>query len=199
MAPSNTVTPDQARELNAQMAAHLLAIATQSDRAAFRAVFDYYAPRVKSFLMRSGGNAARAEEVTQETMVAVWRKAHLFDPEKANASTWIFTIARNLRIDAFRKEKHPELDPEDPALQISAPEDAMSRLAGAQDAALLAEAVAALSDAERQLLALAYYEEKSQSQISAELSLPLGTVKSRMRQIFIKLRSRLDTIVRDTQ
>ncbi len=196
---NQTLSPKQSRELNAQMSAHLLAIAEASDRDAFRAVFDFYAPRIKSFLMRSGGDPARADEVTQETMVAVWRKAHLFDPQKASAATWIFTIARNLRIDAFRKEKHPEIDPEDPMLQLSAPADAMAELAGAQDVAALAEAMAELSAEDRHLLELAYYQDRSQSQIATELGLPLGTVKSRMRQIYMRLRVRLDHLERDTQ
>ena len=196
---NDTLSPERAREINAQMSAHILAIAQSADRAAFRAVFDYYAPRVKSFLMRAGGDPARAEEVTQETMVAVWRKAHLFDPDKASAATWIFTIARNLRIDAFRRERRPEIDPEDPMLQLSAPADPVSELAGAEDAAALAGALAELSADDRQLLDLAYYKDRSQSQIAAELGLPLGTVKSRMRQIYAKLRTRLDHLERDTQ
>ena len=118
--------------------------------------------------------------------------------KKASASTWIFTIARNLRIDAFRREKRPELDPNDPALQVSAPPDPDESLAGAQDAEHLVKAMAELSEGERRLLAMAYYEDKSHSKIAAELDLPLGTVKSRMRQTFVKLRARLENVVRDT-
>ena len=199
MPVNKTASPEASLELNARMTANILAIAQSSDRAAFRAVFEFYAPRVKSFLLRSGGDAARAEEVTQETMVAVWRKAHLFDPQKASAATWIFTIARNLRIDAYRKERRPEIDPEDPALQISAPADAMSELASTQDAAELTGALAELSAEDRQLLELAYYKDRSQSQIASELGLPLGTVKSRMRQIYARLRNRLEHLERDTQ
>lgn len=187
------------KDLDATMSACLVAIAERQDREAFRTVFEFYAPRVKSFLMRAGGNSARAEEMTQETMVAIWRKAHLYDPAKAAPATWIFTIARNQRIDAFRREKRPELDPNEPALQVSEPVSPDRQLEGTEDAAILAEAISGLSPAERQLLALAYYEDKSQSTISAELGLPLGTVKSRMRQIFAKLRGRLGGIVRDAQ
>lgn len=180
------------KDLDMRMAACVVAVAANADREAFRTVFDYYAPRVKGFLMRSGGDAARAEELAQETLATVWRKAALFDPQKASVSTWIFTIARNLRIDAFRREKHPEIDPNDPAILISAPLDPDESLAGVQDAEQLARAMADLSESERQLLAMAYYEDKSQSKIAAELKLPLGTVKSRMRQIFVKLRARLE-------
>lgn len=181
------------------MAACLADIAAKADREAFRTVFAHFAPRVKGFLMRGGGDAARAEELTQETMAAVWRKAALFDPSKASASTWIFTIARNLRIDAYRREKRPEIDPDDPMLRMSEAPEPHESLAGRQDAEQLFKAVAELSEAEQRLIAMAYYEDKSQSKIAAELDLPLGTVKSRMRQIFIKLRGRLDNVVRDTQ
>ena len=197
MSPTNATRSADLKDVDTVMSGHIAAIASRADREAFRAVFDFYAPRVKGFLMRAGGNAARAEELTQETMATVWRKAALYDPQKASASTWIFTIARNLRIDAFRREKHPELDPNDPALQLSAPPDPDESLAGAQDAAHLKKAMSELTDAERQLLALAYYEDKSHSKIAAELGLPLGTVKSRMRQTFVKLRARLENVVRD--
>ena len=199
MSPAKATGTTDLKDIDKLMSVHIVAIASSADREAFRAVFDFYAPRVKGFLMKAGGNAARAEELTQETMATIWRKAALYDPQKASASTWIFTIARNLRIDAFRREKHPELDPSDPALQLSAPLDPDESLAGAQDAEHLKKAMAELTDAERQLLAMAYYEDKSHSKIAAELNLPLGTVKSRMRQTFAKLRARLETVVRDPQ
>ena len=81
------------------------------DKAAFRVVFDHFAPRVRAFLLRSGADASLAEECTQEVMATLWHKAHLFDPTRASAATWIFTIARNRKIDAFRKQRRPE--PED--------------------------------------------------------------------------------------
>ena len=198
MSPATAKNGADLKNLDAIMSGHIAAIAQNADRAAFRAVFDFYAPRVKGFLMRSSGDAARAEELAQETLATVWRKAALFDPQKASASTWIFTIARNLRIDAFRREKRPELDPNDPALQVSAPPDPDESLAGVQDAEHLVKAMAELSEGERRLLAMAYYEDKSHSKIAAELDLPLGTVKSRMRQTFVKLRARLENVVRDT-
>ena len=83
------------------------------DRAAFAALFAHFAPRVKAWLMRQGAPPAQAEDLAQEALLMVWRKAPLFDPAKASAGTWVFTIARNLRIDAIRRERRPELDPED--------------------------------------------------------------------------------------
>ncbi|MEJ0041905.1 MAG: sigma-70 family RNA polymerase sigma factor [Rhizomicrobium sp.] len=91
----------------AQLNALVVAVAQARDKAAFQALFDHFAPRVKGYLMRLGAGNAVAEDLAQEAMLAVWRKAALFDPAKASASTWIFTIARNLRIDAIRKERRP--------------------------------------------------------------------------------------------
>lgn len=173
--------------------AHIRAIAERADRAAFEILFDHFAPRVKSYLMRLGGGELMAEELTQETMVLVWRKAALYDPAKASPSTWIFTIARNRRIDAFRRESHPELDADEPALQISAVPTADQALETKQSSAQVVEAMSKLSDNERQLLNLAYYEDKSHSTIATELKIPLGTVKSRLRQVFRKLRSDLSS------
>ena len=94
----------------------LQAVAANQDIDAFQALFTWYAPRIKSVMRRQGADEVMAEELSQETLLMVWRKSHLFDPTKAGPSTWIFTIARNLRIDRFRKENRPELDPNDPAL-----------------------------------------------------------------------------------
>jgi RNA polymerase sigma-70 factor (ECF subfamily) len=185
--------PKRARDIGAEdaMSGHLRAIADRGDRQAFEAVFIHFAPRIKAYLMRLGGDAVTAEEVTQETMVMVWRKAALYDPAKASPATWIFTIARNQRIDAFRRERHPEIDPEDPALRIDDDPAADTVLETKQSSAEVSRAIAELATSERQLLTLAYYEDKSHTMISAELGIPLGTVKSRMRQVFRKLRSHL--------
>ena len=102
--------PGEASRLNAAV----VAVGRVRDRKAFQDLFDHFAPRVKGYLMRLGAGNAVAEDLAQEALLTVWRKAALFDPGKASASTWIFTIARNLRIDAIRKERRPELDPNDP-------------------------------------------------------------------------------------
>lgn len=183
--------PDRARRPKDIMAEHLRAIAERADRQAFEALFVHFAPRIKAYLMRLGGGAASAEELAQETMVMVWRKAALYDRGKASPATWIFTIARNQRIDAFRRARRPELDPQDPSLHIDEEPSADSVLENKQSSARLTQALSDLSDDERQLLILAYYEDKSQAKIAAELGIPLGTVKSRMRQVYRKLRSSL--------
>ena len=127
-------------------------------------------------------------------MLTVWRRAAQFDPSKAAASTWLFTIARNRRIDTLRRARRPEIDPEDPAL-VREPDDPADRVVeAAQRRASLQAAVAELPDDQAKLLRLAYFEDKSHSIIAAELSLPLGTVKSRLRLAMGKLRAALETM-----
>ena len=132
-----------------------------------------------------------AEEVMQETMFMVWRKAGQFDPSKGSASTWIFTIARNLRIDAFRRARRPEFDPDDPALTLESDQPVDQAIVQQQSAAHLIEAMTILFCDEQMLLKLAFYDDLSHSAISKKLGVPLGTVKSRIRLAFGKLRTAL--------
>ena len=170
----------------------LIGQVARGDRAAFARLFAYYAPRVKGYLLRLGLEAAQAEEVAQEVMIAVWRKAASFDPRQASASTWIFRIARNRRIDVFRREHRGALDPEDPSFhpQAEAQPDAALERAGRE--ARVRAAMAELPDDQRALVRDAFYEELSHSQIADKTGLPLGTVKSRLRLAFAKLKLRLD-------
>ncbi len=163
----------------AEMDVLLGRVAAQQDRAAFAALFGYFAPRVKAYLLRLGASSAVAEELAQEALLSAWRKAHLFDPAKASAATWLFTIARNLRIDALRREKRPELDPDD---FLPEPE------AGADFGMMVAEkegrlrlALKELPADQIQVVELSFFADKPHSQIAHELGIPLGTVKSRLR------------------
>lgn len=169
----------------------LVRIGQSRDVELFEALFRHFAPRVRAYMARTGSPAA-AEELMQETMVSVWNKAAMYDPGKGAASTWIFSIARNLRIDAYRREKHPEFDPDDPAFQPEAEPAADRRLEGEQAAELVRRALETLPADQAEVLRLAYFEDNSQSTIAEALSLPLGTVKSRMRLAFAKLRAVLD-------
>ena len=131
----------------AELDALLGRVAAHQDRAAFAALFTHFAPRVKAYLLRLGAPSAVAEELAQEALLSVWRKAHLFDPAKASAATWLFTIARNLRIDTLRREKHPELDPEDFMPEPDADADAGLMLAENEGpVARRAEAIASRPD-----------------------------------------------------
>jgi RNA polymerase sigma-70 factor, ECF subfamily len=173
------------------MAACIIAVAKSRDYAAFEALFRHFAPRIKSYLLKVGGDASVAEEVMQETMIMVWRKAGQFDPSKASASTWVFTIARNLRIEAFRRDRRPELDPDDPALAPETETPIDQVLAQQQSEAQLRKAMTSLSEDEQTLLKLSFYDDMSHSTISEKLGMPLGTVKSRFRLAYGKLRSAL--------
>ncbi len=179
--------PDQAALWNAAV----VAVAQARDRAAFQRLFDHFAPRVKGYLMRLGAGNAIAEELAQEAMLAVWRKAVLFDPAKASASTWIFTIARNLRIDAIRKERRPELDPNDPCLMPAAERRADESMDWAQAEVRLHAALSQLPREQSRIIELSFLAEKPHSLIASELGLPLGTVKSRIRLAMARLRQAL--------
>lgn len=163
-------------------------VAQARDRGAFGDLFAHFAPRVKAYLMRMGAPAQTAEDLAQEAMLTLWRKAHLFDPAKASAATWVFTIARNLRIDALRRERRPLFDSGDPSLAPPAEEDADLVLETRQSEAALRAALAALPAEQAEIVRLSYFSDKPHSQIAAELDIPLGTVKSRLRLAMSRLR-----------
>lgn len=143
-------------------------------------------------MLKLGTDMALADELAQETLLMVWRKAGQFDRAKAAPATWIFTIARNLRIDAFRKMNRPELDPNDPALVPDAEEPADDRIERTQRATLIREAMGALTEEQAQVIKMSFFEDKSHSVIAEELDLPLGTVKSRLRLAFARVRKVLE-------
>jgi RNA polymerase sigma-70 factor (ECF subfamily) len=167
------------------------AIAQRRDRAAFAALFAYFAPRVKAWMMRAGSDATAAEELAQETMLTVWQKARLFDPAKAGASTWIFTIARNQRIDALRRERHPSDLMADPSEQPDDPVQADRVLATAQQESRIRSALSLLPAEQAEVIRKAFFEDKVHAQIEQELGIPLGTVKSRLRLAMVRLRAAL--------
>ncbi len=169
----------------------LVRIASEQDRSAFAVLFGRYAGRIKAFLIKSGSPPEIAEDVAQDVMVTVWRKAASFDATKAGAATWIYTIARNRRIDLIRREKRPEPDPEDPIFRPepeASPETALS--ATRRDEQVRA-ALAMLSGEQFEVVQLAFFAGLSHGEIAARLETPLGTVKSRLRLAFARLRSEL--------
>ncbi len=190
-AAPDAIEKDPAAVLRRRMSALLKKVAADSDRAAFTELFDHFAPRVKAYLMRLGAAPGQAEDLAQDVMVTVWRKAALFDERQASASTWIFTIARNRRIDSIRRARRPEIDPNDPLFVPDPEPQADAILVTAEREDRLRAAMATLTEDQRALLAQAFYDGKSHSEIAAATSLPLGTVKSRLRNIFGKLRGML--------
>lgn len=191
--PKGLVLPESragvSAERNDDFAALLLSVRDHQDRAAFGQLFRHFAPRIKGFLMKSGASAALAEECAQDVMAVLWQKAHLFDPERASVATWIFTIARNRRIDALRKARRPE--PEELPWGPEAEPDQHAVMELAQDNARLSEALALLPEKQRALIEKAYFGDLSHSEIATETGLPLGTIKSRIRLALDRLRHQM--------
>ena len=179
--PGNTTPPER-------LAAWLASVASDRDRHAFERLFEHFAPRLKSYMMRLGADTLMAEDLAQETMVKVWHKAKLYDSSKAGASVWIFRIARNLRIDKLRRQRfhEVELDTEEIARQghFLESETSTERL----DADRLPELVQDLPAEQMEVVRLAFFEGLTHNEICQQLELPLGTVKSRLRLAFAKLR-----------
>ncbi len=161
-------------------------VATEKNVAAFERLFSHFAPKVKGFLIKSGADAAFAEECAQEVMVTLWHKAHMFDPTRASAGTWIFTIARNKKIDAIRKQRRPE--PEDVGWGPEHEPDQEDVIGLQQETMKLGQAISNLPEKQRNLVERAYFGDMSHSEIAAATGLPLGTIKSRIRLALDRLR-----------
>jgi RNA polymerase sigma-70 factor, ECF subfamily len=172
-------------------AALIEAIAQRRDRTAFADLFAWFAPRVKAWMMRAGSTPTAAEELAQETMLAVWQKARLFDPAKAGAATWIFTIARNLRIDTLRRERHPSDLMPDPSEEPDDPVQADRVLAASQQETRIRSALGRLPAEQADVIRKAFFDDKAHAEIEKELGIPLGTVKSRLRLAIARLRANL--------
>jgi RNA polymerase sigma-70 factor, ECF subfamily len=184
--PAPAAIPD--RERFADLVA---AIAASQDRDAFAEVFAYYAPRVKAYMLRLGAGAALAEELAQEVLLTVWRKAGLYDRRQASVSTWIFRIARNRRIDAARRVKSADIDPEDPSLHPEAPAAPDDAVSAGEIETRVREALDTLPAEQVDLVRQAFYDGLSHREIAERTGIPLGTVKSRIRLAFGKLRGLL--------
>jgi len=172
------------------------AVAQARDRPAFAALFRHFAPRIKGYLVRSGCVEGLAEELTQETMVALWRRAASFDPSRARLSTWVFTIARNLRIDHYRRgpgrlpleDAGWDADQQPVDLELAPDEQALA----VQREQGVRAALAALPAEQAEVLVLSYFEEEPHARIAERLGIPLGTVKSRIRLAVAQLRRHLE-------
>jgi RNA polymerase sigma-70 factor (ECF subfamily) len=181
------VTPSARDDLG--LPALLDRVARLQDRTAFATLFNHFAPRLKGYLMRLGSDDGTAEEVVQEVMLTVWRRAASFDPALASIGTWVFTIARNRRIDRLRRERRPEALADDPSFVPDPVDGADVAFEAAETGERLRIAMATLPPEQSDLLKMAYYQDKSHREIAEETRLPLGTVKSRIRLALIRLRA----------
>lgn len=175
------------------MADLLYRLAQRGDQAAFGELYEQFAPRIKAYMMRQGADAATAEELAQETLLTIWRKASLYSGEKGSATTWIFTIARNLRIDRLRREVVWQELPQGHEEQPSPEPGADEILATNEAHGRMRAALATLPPEQLEVVQLSYMDGLSHSEIAARLSLPTGTVKSRMRLAYQKLRDAIET------
>lgn len=186
--PVSTVDAEQ----RARHAACMAAIANERSKSAFAEIFAFFAPRVKSYMLRLGASDSEAEELAQDVMATVWQKAGLYDASLASVSTWVFRVARNRRVDALRRANKPELSPEDPMLrppEIETPDEMVAR--GEMEGIVRTE-LEKLPQDQLLLLRAAFYDGLSHSEIARAFNLPLGTVKSRIRLAFLRLRSPLE-------
>ena len=170
----------------------LVRVGRDRDKSAFAELFDYFAPRVKSFLLRFGTDMSLAEEIAQEAMIMVWRRAETYDPRQSAASTWIFTIARNKRIDRLRRENRPLPDMTDPAVMPESIETGEIQVARMQQEKKIRHALKNLPEEQAKMIFSAYYEEKSHREIAEESGVALGTVKSRIRLALNRMRAQID-------
>ncbi|TFZ01019.1 sigma-70 family RNA polymerase sigma factor [Ramlibacter henchirensis] len=181
--------------------AWICAVATNGDREAFAALFRHFAPRIKGYLVRSGVRTQVAEDLAQEAMVILWRRAATFDPRRAALSTWLFTITRNLRIDHYRRATQDAAEARvDHDIDVwDVDQETADVRAGPDELALTAQrersvhlALAELRPEHALLLQLSFFEERPHATIARELGIPLGTVKSRIRLAIAQLRRKLD-------
>jgi RNA polymerase sigma-70 factor (ECF subfamily) len=164
----------------------MLRVRDSRDKQAFAALFSHFAPRIKGYLIKVGSDATTAEECAQDVMTTLWRKADQFDPTRASVATWVFTIARNRRIDMARRDRRPE--PEDLTWGPEPEPEQSQVIEVQQESARLVEAIATLPANQRKLIEQAYFGELTQAEIAEITGLPLGTIKSRIRLALDRLR-----------
>lgn len=176
----------------------MLAVRDRRDRAAFARLFDFYAPRLKAMILRSGLRAEMAEDIVQDVMLAVWHKAAQFDPARAPVSGWIYRIARNRQVDLSRRLPRPEPEPvagpdaPDPlAMLADTRPDTAQLIALEQEVGRLRAALDQLAPDQRAVIEKAYLGELTHTEIRDRTGLPLGTIKSRIRLGLERLRHEL--------
>jgi RNA polymerase sigma-70 factor (ECF subfamily) len=188
-------TTDETQDsLNEQHAVLINKVRSQHDRGAFRALFEHFGPRIKGLMIKAGADYQLAEDLVQDVMITVWRKADLYAPERGSVGAWIYTIARNARIDRLRGGSSQPYEDVDSLELPSGDADVEEQIFAVQRAEQVAVALAALPAEQRQVIELSFRNDMAQSEIAGKLDLPLGTVKSRMRLAYSKLKAELEEL-----
>ncbi len=188
-------TPANQAAVDAQYwAEQMAAVAVRRDMDCFMRIYDHFAPRLQRYLLGLGVNGAQAEELVQEALLRLWRRAELFDPARASLATWLFRIARNLYLDSLRGEPHWLPMQEGLDWMEENPDDVDSTAEAFADHAGLKRAIDSLPPVQARLIRMSYFEAKSHSEIAQELGMPLGSVKSSLRRAFAKLQAGLGSM-----
>lgn len=182
-----TLLHDQSVTSNKRWVACMAAVANQQDRDAFHYLYEYFSPKMKTFFLQRGVTAGRAEELIQETFTTVWQKAHYYSSEKSYVSTWLYTIARNKKLDQDRKlGRHQnyvnEIYDDEPKLSLDDPHEisAMQQIKGF---------IQNLPTPQPEILLKVYFEGKAHRVVAEELNLTIGTVKGHIRNALDKLKN----------
>lgn len=182
---------ENAEDTGEVLKAYMARVTNDRDKEAFSKLFDHFAPRLRSYsLAQQPGAVLVADDLAQEVMIKVWNKAHLYNPNKAALSTWIFTMARNHRIDQLRRNSRivSDIDPMDIWHEVEDEDsDPFQRVQSNRASERVKEGLKHLPNEQVQVLAKVYLEGKSHQETADELALPLGTVKSRVRLALQKL------------
>lgn len=168
------------------------AVAVNRDQKAFGELFDYFSPRIKSYFIQLGAVPEHAEDMSQDVMSALWHKAHLFDSSKSSLSTWLFRVARNRRIDLLRRDRSALIDVNDPIFVPPEPISPDDYVEEEERDEHVRRALSLLQDKHADIIRMSFFLGLSHSQIAEKSGLPLGTVKSRIRVAFQKLRETLE-------
>ena len=167
-------------------------VGTTQDRDAFVELFGHYAPRVKAMMIRRGASPDRADDLAQETLVKLWRKAAQYDPSRASASAWVYAIARNVSVDAVRRDGRAAPWTEDEGVDLDEPE---RQLLAAEREALVRSKMVSLPAEQLRVIRMSFFDGLPHSQIADLLGLPLGTVKSRIRLALQRLKDGLGDLI----
>ena len=162
-------------------------ISEERSEAAFSEIFDFIAPKINAYYIKNNLSIEQAEELTQEVLSTIWLKAELFDPKKSKFITWSFTIARNKKIDFYRKNKKNDINEED--IRDFLYEN--NKIDDYELESTVKKITQELDENQKKLIKMSFFEQKSHKNIAAELEIPLGTVKSRIRASLNKMQKHI--------